>query len=231
MKNKEIITALGVSVALSMTACGAEVQQPAPVEEVSEVSEEEPTPTPTLTPSPTPAVEEKEVEEEPEVSENETKTEAEAQEEEKAESEEEPEFNIEDIDPVVMYGTQTANVRKGPSTEYDIVRQIQQNEEVTVIGKVTADNGKVWNVLKTNDDSIEMISSSLLSSKKVGTAKPSNNAGNSGTVAPASDCAAGDCEEEWDGTFCDFTDCGEFLLHCDCYAYCDCSNTWCAQAE
>ena len=217
MKNKEIITALGVSVALSMTACGAEVQQPAPVEEVTEVAEEEPTPTP----SPTPAVEEKEAEEEPEVSENETKTEAEAQEEEKAESEEEPEFIIEDIDPVVMYGTQTANVRKGPSTEYDIVRQIQQNEEVTVIGESKAGNGKKWYVLKTDDDSIEMISSSLLSSKKISAAKPSNNAENSGTVAPApsdcsvADCDYGDCEgdcsfDNWtptDCTFDCFTDC------------------------
>lgn len=224
MKNKEIITALGVSVALSMTACGAEVQQPAPVEEVKEMAEEEPTPTP----STTSAVEEKEAEEEPEVSENETKTEAEAQEEEKAESEEEPEFEIEDIDPVVMYGTQTANVRKGPSTEYDIVRQIQQNEEVTVIGKVTADNGKVWNVLKTNDDSIEMISSSLLSSKKISAAKPSNNAENSGTVAPASDCS-GDCEG-WDcDSYCS-ADCFDNWTPTDCDAS-YCSASYCAQAE
>lgn len=225
MKNKEIITALGVSVALSMTACGAEVQQPAPVEEVTEVAEEEPTPTP----SPTPAVEEKEAEEEPEVSENEAKTEAEVQEEVKEEPEEKPEFSIEDIDPVVMYGTQTANVRKGPSTDYDIVRQIQQNEEVTVIGKVKADNGKVWNVLKTDDDSIEMVSSSLLSSKKVSTAKPSNNAGNSGTVAPASSDCVADCEG-WDcDSYCS-ADCFDNWTPTDCDAS-YCSASYCAQAE
>ena len=222
MKNKEIITALGVSVALSMTACGAEVQQPAPVEEVTEVAEEEPTPTP----SPTPAVEEKEAEEETEVSENEAK--AEVKEEEKTEPEVEPEFNIEDIDPVVMYGTQTANVRRGPSTDYDIVRQIQQNEEVTVIGKVTADNGKVWSVLKTDDDSIEMISSSLLSSKKISAAKPSNNAENSGTIAPASDCS-GDCEG-WDcDSYCS-ADCFDNWTPTDCDAS-YCSASYCAQAE
>lgn len=227
MKNKEVITALGLSVALSVSACSTAQVQPDPIEETTEVSEAEKTET-----AEEPAKEEaqpiEEKKEPAEPVEDKSKEKVSEQEDKKEEAEEEPEFNIEDIDPVVMYGTQTANVRKGPSTEYDIVRQIQQNEEVTVIGKVTADNGKVWNVLKTDDDSIEMISSSLLSSKKICAAKPSNNAGNSGTVAPASDCAAWDCEEEWDGTYCDFTDCDGFV---DLGEATYCSASYCAQAE
>ena len=239
MKNKEVMTALGLSVALSVSACGTAPVQPEPVEEATEVSdaEEIETKEETIEEEAQP-IEEKEEPAEP-VEDN-SKEEVAEQENVKEEAEEEPEFIIDKVDPVVMYGTQTANVRKGPSTDYDIVRQIQKNEEVTVIGESKADNGKKWYVLKTDDDSIEMISSSLLSAKKSGTVKQSNNTGNAGTAAPVQgDCAVADCDWEEEG------DCGVFA---DGTAYCQgfctfdnwnpadcigtyCSASYCAQAE
>ncbi len=83
-----------------------------------------------------------------------------------------------------------------------------------------------------------MISSSLLSSKKISTAKPSNNAGNSGTVAPApsdcsvADCDWGDCEGDCEG-FCSadcFSDCGGFCEYISCYTPAD-PSSYCAAAE
>lgn len=112
-----------------------------------------------------------------------------------------PEFEIEPMDETTMYATQTCNVRSGPSTDHDVVSRLTTNQEVTVNGKVTADNGKPWYVLKTDDGSIQMVSGSLLSDAKVsagstGTSTDgqsgSTATGGSTTQAP-SDCAESDC--------------------------------------
>ena len=71
-------------------------------------------------------------------------------------------YEIEKIDDTIMYAKQDCNVRKGPSTDYDKVGSLSLNEEVTVNGKVTADNGKVWYVLKSEDEGHKMVAGSLL---------------------------------------------------------------------
>lgn len=122
-----------------------------------------------------------------------------------------PEFEIEPMDETTMYATQTCNVRSGPSTDHDVVSRLTTNQEVTVNGKVTADNGKPWYVLKTDDGSIQMVSGSLLSDAKVSTSSNKDTStgsqsgstatGGSTTQAP-SDCAESDCSI-YDYNFCD----------------------------
>jgi len=105
-----------------------------------------------------------------------------------------PDYKIEDVKPTTYYATQNCNVRSGPSTNYDVVAKLKTNQQVTVIGKVKADNGKSWCIIKTNDkkNPIQMVSGSLLSTKKIEIPKkPSNKSAsassgrhkNSGTTA------------------------------------------------
>ena len=192
MRRKELATALGISVALTLSGCGKDAVQiqdnevkteteaaeltATPTEAPAKVQAQTPTKAPTAEPTPTPA---------------------EAQ-------EEEIEFIIEPIEPEqVMYATQNCNVRSGPSTEYEIVSALTTNQEVTVNGKVTADNGKVWYVIKTEDNSTQMVSGSLLSATKVSTGTANNNgssgstnngSSSNGAATTPSYCQAGDCE-------------------------------------
>ena len=88
-----------------------------------------------------------------------------------------PDYKIEDVKPTTYYATQNCNVRSGPSTNYDVVAKLKTNQQVTVIGKVKADNGKSWCVIKTNDkkNPIQMVSGSLLSTKKIEIPKKQSN--------------------------------------------------------
>ncbi len=154
------------------------------------------------------------------------------EEEKKAESkgvvEETPEYKIEPMDDTKYYAIQTCNVRSGPSTSYDTVRQLALNEEIIVNGKVQAENGKEWCVIKTEDDSIQMVSASLVSTEKISTKKPSSgNSGNANSntgnnIMPQtpsdcySDCAVGDCEG-----FCDIPG---LANDCDFACFTDCCN-------
>ena len=176
MKNKEIITALGLAVSLSVSACGTEASQPEPVEEVVENTTSEQS-----TEEAEPVVEEQ-VEEEKEetasvTSENSIEEKKSEQVEVDTETEEDTGFDIEPMDETKMYAAQNCNIRSGPSTEYDIVGHLTTNQEVTVIGKVNADNGKAWCVIQTDDGSIQMVSGSLLSTEKVSTSKPKPSGG------------------------------------------------------
>lgn len=220
MKNKEIVKILGLSAALSMTACNGRVAEVVPVDSVAEVAEaeeepsttEEPTPTPTAAPtptaSPTPEVQESDIE---------VTT---------------PDYTIEPMEETTYYAIQQCNVRSGPSTSYDTVRQLAPNEAIIVNGKVKAENGKAWCVIKTEDDSTQMVSASLISTEKIATKKPSSgNSGNSGSTKPStgttnpapspSDCVVADCAGDCEGD-CSFTDCG--FAFCDdcCVEYVDC---------
>lgn len=143
-----------------------------------------------------------------------------------------PEYTIEPIEETKYYAIQTCNVRSGPSTDYDTVRQLAPNEEIIVNGRVKAANGKNWCVIKTEDGSIQMVSGSLISTEKIATKKPSSNSGstqpssgNTSTVTPApapSDCSAdcdygdceGDCSADCGGGWTDAGDC--------CVEYVDC---------
>ena len=192
MINKKLATALGLSVALSLSACGnEEVTQAEPANEQVEES------------TPAPVEETKEPEKEEVAEDKEEKPTATPEVAEDINGEE-AEFDIEPIEPeAVMYATQNCNVRSGPSTEYEIVSALTTNQEVTVNGKVTADNGKVWYVIKTEDNSTQMVSGSLLSATKVsiGTANNNGSSGSTnngstggGAATIISDCQAGDCE-------------------------------------
>ena len=227
MRRKELATALGISVVLTLSGCGkdtatqiqdnevkaeTEAAEPTaiPTEAPAKVQAQTPTKAPTAEPTPTPA---------------------EAQ-------EEEIEFIIEPIEPEqVMYATQNCNVRSGPSTEYEIVSALITNQEVTVNGKVTADNGKIWYVIKTEDNSIQMVSGSLLSATKVtAQSKQSDNSGNSGstnngstgggTATITSDCAVSDCSvSDCEG------DCSVNFDNMDGFTfYSDCSSPECPDA-
>ena len=212
MKNREIITALGITAALTVSACGAEAVPEETAKETGSVSPEESTQPVSVSET----VKETEAEESSAfgtLSVTETSTESSSVSEG---SSVDPGFEIEPMDPTIMYGKQTANVRKGPSTDYEIVKQIGKNEEVTVIGKTKADNGKIWYALKTDDGSPELVSSSLLSSEKLTAAAPGSGAGgSSASVNPAAaakpqtpaDCYI-DCEEgDGDSSYCE-GDCG-----------------------
>lgn len=144
-------------------------------------------------------------------------------------------YTIEPIDDVTYYTIQTCNVRSGPSTDYDVVRQLAPNEEIIVNGRVKAANGKNWCVIKTEDGSIQMVSGSLISTEKIATKKPSSNSGstqpssgNTGTVAPApapSDCSVADCDWgdcEGDCNISGLNDLGDASY---------CSGSYCAAAE
>ena len=219
MKNKEIV-ALGLSVALSMSACGTEVQQLEPVEEVTEVSEEEPSPTPV------PVEEEKEVEEvSEEVSENSTESDT-TEQAETIEEPEEAEYVIENIEPVaVMYATQQSNVRDFPCIDGSkVIGTLSVGQAISVIGK-TVYKDKTWYLLQNdneNPDEKRFVSGSLLSESKPNSGKTGDkkSIGNTGTTNPApapqpSDCAVADC---------DWGDCEG-----DCSA--DCGGGWAADCS
>ncbi len=139
------------------------------------------------------------------------------------------EFDIEPIPETTYYAIQTCNVRSGPATTYDVVRQLKQNEEIIINGRVKAPNGKNWCVIKTTDGSTQMVSGSLISTEKVAQSKSSNGRGNNssgntettkpgssstGTVKPTvpSDCAVSDCSGDCAG-YCD-ADCVSGIGDC-----------------
>lgn len=99
-------------------------------------------------------------------------------------------FEIVPMDDTTMYCTSnSANIRKGPNTEYDKVGTLSYAQEIVVNGKVeTADS--TWYVIKTEStDDIQMVSGSLLSTTKPQppqTSKPSGNTGNTSNTQPSS---------------------------------------------
>ena len=143
------------------------------------------------------------------------------------------EFDIEQIPETTYYATQTCNVRSGPSTTYDIVRQLQPNEEIIVNGKVKAPNGKNWCVIKTDDGSIQMVSGSLINTEKIAQSKPSekNNKSDStkGTTGstsnsdskskPSSTSKSGSTANITPSD-CDYSDCDYGDCDGDCITYC-----------
>ena len=146
-------------------------------------------------------------------------------------------YTIEPIEETKYYAIQTCNVRSGPSTDYDTVRQLAPNEEIIVNGRVKAANGKNWCVIKTEDGSVQMVSGSLISTEKIaqsksnssnsGSTKPSG--GNTGAVTQApSDCSVSDCDWGDCEGYCS-ADCGGGWVDGGEATYC--SGSYCAQAE
>lgn len=233
MKKKELISALGLSISLAVTACGTTAPQYEQAEEVTEVIKEEPTPTPV------PVEEEKEVEEvSEEVSENSTESDT-TEQAETIEEPEEAEYVIENIEPVaVMYATQQSNVRDFPCIDGSkVIGTLSVGQAISVIGK-TVYKDKTWYLLQNdneNPDEKRFVSGSLLSESKPNSGKTGDkkSIGNTGTTNPApapqpSDCAVADCD--WGDCEGDCSaDCGNGWA-ADCgFGYC--SASYCAEAE
>jgi uncharacterized protein YgiM (DUF1202 family) len=75
-------------------------------------------------------------------------------------------YTIESVEEILMYCmVNSANIRKGPNTSYDKVGTLSYAQEIVVNGKVeTADS--TWYIIKTDDNDIQMVSGSLLSTTK-----------------------------------------------------------------
>lgn len=105
-----------------------------------------------------------------------------------ADSIEASDFEIIPMDDSTMYCTaNSANIRKGPNTDYEKAGTLSYAQEIIVNGKVeTADS--TWYVIKTeSSDDIQMVSGSLLSTTKPQpqqtTSQPSSgNTNNTGTT-------------------------------------------------
>lgn len=151
-------------------------------------------------------------------------------------------YTIEPVDNMTMYTSQLVNVRIGPSTDYKMSEEIEKDQPVAIIGKVTTPEGKVWyviqsededvitpgdndtDILSKNDDGTEkhhhMISASLLqdskpvAKKKQSESKPAQQqSSQQQTVQPSCDCDNScDCNCDCDNS-------------CDCN--CDCDNSPC----
>ena len=219
MKNKEIISALGLSISLAVTACGTPAVQSETVAEPAAVEAEE-------------SVEQQTEDEEPEEKQEKPQETVIEQQEEKEVStdivEEAPEYEIEPMDDTTMWAKQQSNIRNKPSVDdSEIIGGLKAGQQVTVNGKVVYKE-KTWYVLKPAEDSedkeTEFVSGSLLSASKpssgnIGSTKPTTGGG---TVAPTpsdcnADCSYGDCESD-----CSFTDCGFAFCGDCCVEYVDC---------
>ena len=188
MRNKKLYSlAMAVTVSLLLfTGCGdkAEPVSAEPTETVSEidVEESEETPSPTVEPTEEPVEEKEEIEEE-----------IPSEEVEQEENESDLGYEIIPIDEVTMYCTSnSANIRKGPNTDYEKVGTLSYAQEIVVNGKVeTADS--TWYVIKTDNsdsDNLQMVSAGLLSeTKPVQQQSTGNtsNTGNTNTQQPSTD--------------------------------------------
>lgn len=105
------------------------------------------------------------------------------------------EWEIIPMDDTVMYCVSgTANIRSGAGTQYDKIGSLSYGQEVVINGKVEdTEGGKLWYVIKS-DDSIQMVSGSLLSTTKP-VAQQGNN-GNGGNNGGAGGNAGGSGQQQ-----------------------------------
>lgn len=137
----------------------------------------EPTPSPTATPTAKPVEESKESEEV-------APSEEVVPSEEIISSEEvEPDLGYEIIstDDTTYYALQTCNLRSGPGTDYDKIGSLTYAQEIVCNGRVESGT-KIWLVLKTDNNEVQMVSASLVSRDKpqLQQQQPSGNNGSSG---------------------------------------------------
>lgn len=151
-------------------------------------------------------------------------------------------YVIEPVDNQTMYVTEDTNLRIGPSTDYKVAEEIKKNTEVTVIGKVTNNDDKIWYVIKTPDEESivegtndrgdisvkhQMISENVLSETKP-TAKKKSTTGSKSTAstAPSCDNSGGTPQYTCDNTCdCDCDNNGGMEWGCD-WSDCDCDCDW-----
>ena len=133
-------------------------------------------------------------------------------------------YVIEPVDNETMYVQEDTNLRIGPSTDYKVAEEIKKNTEVTVIGKVTNNDDKIWYVIKTPDEESivagtndrggisvkhHMISENLLSETKP-TVKKKSTTSSKSTASTAPSCDNSGCDAHYT---CDNT------CDCDCDSY------------
>ena len=131
-------------------------------------------------------------------------------------------YVIEPVDNQTMYVQEDTNLRIGPSTDYKVAEEIKKNTEVTVIGKVTNNDDKIWYVIKNPDEESivegtndrggisvkhQMISENVLSETKP-TAKKKSTTGSKPAApnTPTCDCDC-DCDTSCNDVGCDIASC------------------------
>ncbi len=88
----------------------------------------------------------------------------------------ESEYTVIPMEDTQMFATSNANIRRGPSTDYEKAGSLTYAQEITVNGKVES-GGSTWYVIKTgNVDDVQMVSGSLLSTTKPVQQKPAKPA-------------------------------------------------------
>lgn len=192
MFRKSYIIAAMIAASISISACGQN-QSNAVAEAPVEVASEAPTVEEISEPTEEIEVTEASTEEAPtEEVFTEEPTEAEVSTEVKEEEpvQEELPYTLESMDETTMYANTSANVRSGPATSYDNVKQLSKSDEVTVIGKayMNDDPDSIWYSLKNKADADMFISAKLLSSeapKQSTTEKPASTASSSKPQQPA----------------------------------------------
>lgn len=131
-------------------------------------------------------------------------------------------YVIEPVDNETMYVQENTNLRIGPSTDYKVAEEIKKNTEVTIIGKVTNNDDKIWYVIKTSDEESivegtndrggisvkhQMISENVLSETKP-TAKKKSTTG-SKPAAPSTPTCDCDCDTSCNDVGCDIASCND----------------------
>lgn len=178
-KSAFLITAVMLSVTGCSGGCGKQAEPaiadlPVATQEPEESLESiEPTPSPTVTPTAKPIEESKESEEvapsEEVVPSEEIASSEEVVPSEEIVSSEEVEsdlgYEIISTDDTTYYALQTCNLRSGPGTDYDKIGSLTYAQEIVCNGRVESGT-KIWLVLKTDNDEVQMVSASLVSRDK-----------------------------------------------------------------
>ena len=75
-------------------------------------------------------------------------------------------YKVEAMADTTMYATKSCNVRLGPGTTYSTSGSLSTAQKVTVNGKATAEDGKVWFRIQTKTGTEKFVYSPLLSNTK-----------------------------------------------------------------
>ena len=78
------------------------------------------------------------------------------------------------------YAKQQANIRKGPSIQYDVIGQLEINQKIDAIGYVCIEGSEdvaLWYVIKTDDGSTQMVNANLMTEKEPGSGTSSGDTG------------------------------------------------------
>lgn len=79
-----------------------------------------------------------------------------------------PLYEVEDMEPTVMYTTNAVNARKGPDTSYDKVVTYKKSTSLTAVGRVSSFKGQPtdWYEIKRKDGTMVFVVASYLTTTK-----------------------------------------------------------------